>query len=242
MRRFVRVVAIVLLLLATALLASSVGVVMPRSFRAVGPDGAPAEAWVAYVYQGHRFGSVLSVPWGRPGGIALSDAGGEVRLPMLVYLKAPLDGWLHHEVRMIHAPTLHATLHEYGSEGGAILTIPDNTGDPDAWRHTLDEIYSLVAYDLALGDQERYAVEPDMVRKLARQVVDEYRTMMATHGETPRTIPENIPGHFQFASEEDRAEWREQMRLEIEREPTWGIHLLRHYASRIAELEEMFGL
>jgi hypothetical protein len=240
MRRFVRTVAIVLLLLATALLASSVGVVMPRSFRAVGPDGASAEAWVAYVYQGYRFGLVLSVPWGRPGGIALSDVSGGVRLPMLVYLKAPLDGWLHHEVRMIHAPTLHTTLHEHEPEEGAILTIPDNTGDPDAWDHALGEIYSLVAYDMTFDG--RYAVEPETARTLARQVVDDYRALLATHGDRPREIPAEIAGHLQFASDQDRAEWQEQIRREIEREPTWGAHLERRYARRIAELEEMFGL
>jgi hypothetical protein len=241
MKRFVRIVAVVLLLLAAGLLASSVGVVMPRSFRVVGPTGAPATAWAAYDYEGQRLNFVGSLVWDRPGGIVRADDNGAIRLPMLVYLKAPLDGWLTHRVRLIHTPALHATLHEHRPAGGTALKFQDYTAAPAAWGHTFDEIYSLVAYDLMLSTHERYAVEPKTVKELARLVVDDYRALLAAHGETPRIVPEDIPGHLQFASDEDRAEWRERMRREIEREPTWGAYLERRYAKRIAELEITFG-
>jgi hypothetical protein len=242
MRRFVRIMAIVLLLLATALLASSVGVVMPWSFRVAGPDGAPAKAWVVFAHEGNHVHFAESLDWRRPGGILKSDASGIVQLPLVIYLKPPLDDWVRHKVQTIFVPALHATVHEHRADDGAVLTIPDNTGNPNAWDHALGEIYSLVAHDMAPGEHKRYKVAPDMARTLARMVGDDYHALLAAHGGKPRTIPEDIPGHFQFASEEDRAEWREQMRLEIEDEPTWGAYLERRYAKRIAELQEMFGL
>jgi hypothetical protein len=234
--------AAILLLLAAGLLAASVGVVMPRSFRVAGPDGVPVAAWVAYVYEGQRYNFVDPLSWRRPGGVVEADEEGTIRLPLLVHLKAPLDGWLRHEVRLIHAPALHATLHEHRPDDGAALTIPDYTAAPAAWDHTLGEIYSLVAYDIAFGHQEIYAVEPEKVRSLARLVVEDYRALLASHDSRPRAISGEIPGHLQFASEQDRAEWREQMRQEIESEPTWGAYLERRHARRIAELEERFGL
>ena len=100
----------------------------------------------------------------------------------------------------------------------------------------------MLANDVGFGEGEHYAVAPETAVALTRAVVRDYRSFLRIHADTRREIPEEIPGHFQFASDQDRAEWREQMRLEIEREPTWGAYLGRRYASRIAELEEMFGL
>lgn len=242
MRRLVRVMAAILLLLAAGLLAASVGVVMPRSFRIVGPTGGPAVAWVAYAYEGQRFNFVDSLNWSRPGGIVEADAEAAVRLPMLIYLKAPLNGWLHHDIRLIHVPALHATLHEHWPADGAVLSIPDNTDNPAAWDHALGEIHALATADMIFGTHEHRAVDPDTARTIARRIVDDYRALLAAHGDQPREIPEDIPGHLQFASEADHAEWREQMRREIEREPTWGVYLKRRYARSIAELEKEFGL
>jgi hypothetical protein len=241
MKRFVRILVILSLLLAVALLASSLGVVMPRSFQVVGPDGAPAETWVAYVYRGYRLNFVHPVAWTRTGGIVRSDGQGVVQLPKLVYLKMPLDGWLRLDVQTIYAWALHATLNEHSPDDGAVLTIPDNTADPAAWDRALGEIHSLVAYDLVFGGHERYAVEPETVGTLVRQLVDDYRALLALHGGRQRLLPREIPGHLQFASDHDRAEWREQIRREIERDPTWGAYLKRRYAKTIPKLEEMFG-
>lgn len=130
MRRFIRILAIIFLALAAALLASSLGVVMPRSFQDVGPDGAPAETWVAYVYRGYRLNFVDSISWTTTGGIVRTNGQGVVHLPMLVYWKVPFDGWLRHDVRTIYAPALHATRNERLPDNGAVLTIPDNTADP----------------------------------------------------------------------------------------------------------------
>ena len=66
------------------------------------------------------------------------------------------------------------------------------------------------------------------------------RALLAAHGNRPREMPAETPPHLQFGSDQDRAEWRERIRLDIERDPTWGAHLERRYARRIAELEEMF--
>lgn len=242
MKRFVRVMAAVLLLLAAGLLAASFGVVMPRSFRIAGPTGAPAVAWVAYAYEGQRFNFVDSLGWSRPGGVVEANAEGAIRLPMLVYPKAPINGWLRHDIRLIHVPALHATLHEHWPADGAVLSVPDNTDNPAAWDHALGEINALVTAGMAFDGHERHAIEPGTARTFARLVANDYRALLEAHGETPRTIPEDIPGHLQFASEADRAEWREQMRREIEREPTWGVYLKRRYARSIAELEKEFGL
>ena len=241
MKRFVRILVILLLLLAAALLASSLGVVMPRSFQVVGPDGAPAETWVAYVYRGYRLNFVHPVSWTRVGGIVRSDGQGVVHLPKLVYLKMPLDGWLHHDVQMIDAWALHATSKDRLPDDGAVLTIPDNTADPAAWDRALGEIHSLAAYDLVYGGYGRYAVEPETVGTLARQVVDDYRALLALHGGRRRELPKEIPTHLQYASDNDRAAWRERMRRDIERDPTWGAYLERRYARTMAKLEEMFG-
>ncbi len=242
MKRFVRVMAGILLLLAMMLLASSVGVVMPWSFRLVGPDGAPAVAWVAFVHEGRHVHFAASLNWRRPGGILKSDASGVVHLPLVIYLKPPLDDRVRHKIQTIFVPALHATLHEHMPADGSIMRVPDHTSDPVAWDHTLEELYSLLAYDVGFGESEHYAVAPETAVALARTVVRDYRAFLRIHADTRRKIPEEIPGHFQFASDQDRAEWREQMRLEVEREPTWGAYLGRRYASRIAELEEMFGL
>jgi hypothetical protein len=125
---------------------------------------------------------------------------------------------------------------------GEVLAIPDNSADPEAWAHALDEVYSLVVYDISLAEHSRYDVEPEMTKRLARLAVDEYRALLAAHGNRRRQIPTDIPSHLQFASEADRAEWRARMRREIEREPTWGEHIRRRYAARMGDLEASFGL
>jgi hypothetical protein len=242
LRRFVGIAAIVLSLLAAGLLAAMVGVVMPRTFRVVGPDGAPAEAWVAFVHEGNHVHYAASLDWRRPGGLLHSDASGIVQLPLVIYLKPPLEGWVRHKVQMIFAPSLHATQHEQLPADGEIIQVLDYTADPAAWDHALDEIYSLVANDMTSNRHRRYAVDSGTVRTFARLVVDDYRAFMATHGDRQREVSLDIPGHLQFASEEDRAEWLGQMRREAELEPTWGIYLERRYARRIADLENMFGL
>jgi len=233
---------IVLLLLAAGLLAATVGVVMPRTFRVVGPDGAPAEAWVAFVHEGNHVRYAASLDWRRPGGLLHSDASGIVQLPLVIYLKPPLEGWVRHKVQTIFAPSLHATLHEQLPADGETIRVPDYTGDPAAWDHALGEIYSLVANDMTSNGHGRYAVEPGTARALAHLVVDDYRAFLAAHGDRQRKVSRDIPRHLQFASEEDRAEWQEQMRRNVELEPTWGIYLERRYAMRIAELENRFGL
>jgi hypothetical protein len=241
MKRFVRILVILFLLLMAALLASSFGVVMPRSFRVVGPDGAPVEAWVAHDYRGYRLNFVHPLSWTRMGGIVRSNGQGAVELPKLVYLKLPLDGWLRHDVQMIYAPALHATLNEHLPDDGAVLTIPDNTADPAAWDRALGEIHSLVAYDLVFGGHERFAVEHETVGTLARQVAADYRAFLALHGGRQRELPTEMPRHLQYASDHDRTEWWEHMRRDIARNPTWGAYLERRYAKTVAKLEEMFG-
>ena len=242
MKLSLRVAAILLLFCAAIMLAASVGVVMPRTFRVVGPDGGPAEAWVTFVHEGNHVHYGESLDWRRPGGLLHSDASGTVRLPLVIYLKPPLEGWVRHKVQTIFAPLQHTTLHEQQPADGGIIGIPDHTGDPVAWDHALDEIYALVANDMTSNGHGRYAVEPATLRAFARAVVDDYRAFLATHGDRQREVFLDIPGHLQFASEEDRAEWQEQMRREVEQEPTWGAYLERRYASRIAELENMFAL
>lgn len=242
MRRFVHIAAIVLLLSAAGLLAATVGVVMPRSFKVVRPDGAPTEAWVAFVHEGNHVHYGASLDWKRPGGILKSDTGGIVELPLVIYLKPPLERWVRPKVQTIFAPPLHATLHDQLPADGETIRVPDYTGDPAAWDHALGEIYSLVANDMTPNGHGRYAAEPGTARALARLVVDDYRAFLAAHGDRQREVSSDIPRHLQFASEEDRTEWQEQMRREVELEPTWGIYLERRYAMRIAKLENMFGL
>ncbi|MDH5557017.1 MAG: hypothetical protein OEZ03_06680 [Alphaproteobacteria bacterium] len=242
MRRFVRVMAIILLPLAMGLLAASVGVVMPRSFRVIGPDGDGAYVWVAYVYAGAQRNFTYSHSWRRPGGFIESDETGTIHLPSLIYLKSPFDEWLHHEIRTMHAPALHSTLHEHRPASSETLTFPDYTHNPTAWNHALDEIHALAAYDMTLDKHDRYTMEPDTARRIAQLVADDFHALLATHGETPRTVPEGIPGHLQFASDADRAEWREQMRREIEINPTWRDYLKQHRARSIAALEIKYGL
>ena len=241
MRRFVRIMAGVLLLLAAGLLAVSVGVVMPWTFRVAGPDGTPATAWVAFVHEGKHVHFAASLDWTRPGGLLKSDADGIVQLPLVIYLKPPLDDWVRHRVQTIFAPALHAILHEQSPEDGATVRLPDHTGDPEAWDHTLEELYSFLAYDMGFGESGRYEVGPEAMRELAHLAVAEYYELMATHGDTQRVVPEDLPGHLQFASREDRDAWREEMRREIEMEPTWSAYLQRRYGGPIAELEERFG-
>lgn len=224
------------------MLASSVGVVMPRSFRVVGPHGMPAAAWVAFVHEGNHIHYAASLAWRQPGGLLKSDSSGVVELPMVIYLKPPLEVWVRHKVQTIFVPALHATIHGHSPAEGETIRVPDHTGDPVAWDHAFGELYALVAHGLAPGGHRLYAVGPDMARALARVVVEDYHALLATHGERRREIPGEIPGHLQFASEEDQVEWRERMRREIELEPTWGIYLERRYASRIAELQDRFGL
>lgn len=242
MKPTIRIMAIVLLLFAAGLLAASIGLVMPRGFSVAGPTGAPTRAWAAYTYEGTRFNFVDSLSWTRKGGIVDSGPGGGLRLPFLLYAKAPMDGWLAHDIQLVHAPALHSTIHERHPADGAVLEMPDNSADPQAWMHTLDEIYSLVAYQIAFAENSPYVITPGMAEELARRVVDDYRVLLATHGDRRRDLPSEIPGHLQFASEQDRKDWRARMRQEIEREPTWGMYLKRRYAGRIAELEEQFGL
>ena len=241
MRRFVHIFAGLLLLLAAGLLAASVGVVMPWSFRVARPDGAPAKVWVAFVHEGNHVHLTASLDWLRPGGLLKSDADGIVQLPLVIYLKPPLDNWVRHRIQIVYAPALHATLHENMLEDGATILVPDHTRNPEAWDHTLNELYSLLAYDMGFGKSERYAVAPEMVAALARAVVQEYHTLLQTHADAHRKMPD-LPGHLQFASEKDHDAWGEQVRREIEKEPNWGAYLKRRYARRIAELEDMFGL
>jgi len=240
-KRFVRILVIVSLLLAVALLASSVGVVMPRSFRVVGPDGTPAAAWVAYVYRGHRLNFVDSISWTRTGGIVHGDRDGVVRLPALFYFKRPLDGWLHHDVRTIYAPAQHATLNNHRPEDGAVLKVSDNTADPAAWDGALRAFYSLIAYDLVYARPARYAVAPETVATLVRLLAADYRALLAMHDGRRRAMPTEVPPHLRHAPEHDRAAWREQVRRQIEREPTWGAYLERMYAGHIAKLEAKVG-
>lgn len=241
MRPYIRIVTVALALLSVAMLVASVGAVMPRSFRVIGPDGMPLPVWVAYRYEAGDYGLLFSAAWGRPGGIAESDTDGIVRLPMRIYLKAPLDRWLRHEVDLVHAPSLHSTLHGIEMADGATVTMADNRSDPEAWEHSLGEIHGFVKRAAAIGPARQYWLDHGTTMKLARIVASEYRLLLEAHGDRPRQMPTEIPGHFQFASEADRAAWQEQVRQQIEREPSWRHYLERRYGQPVGEFEERFG-
>ena len=252
MRRFVRIAKAILLLLAAGLLAASVGVVMPRTVRVVGPDGAPVEAWAAYHYTGYRFNFVDSIQYSRTGAIVKSDADGELRLAGKIYWRFPFDGWLGHRVDLLYAPALHSAIQYplaadpfprlFGRSGDGKTLFPvDQTDDPEMWGRSLDGLYSFVRYDLMSEPTRKVYVTRATVDTLARQAVADYRAFVKTHAATPRAVPTMGMDWLQYQTEAEREATLARIREDLAREPLWGPYLEQSWGKKIAELERKTG-
>ncbi len=252
MRRSVRIAKSILVLLVAGLLAASIGVVMPRTVRVVGPDGAPVEAWAAYHYSGYRFNFVDSIRYSRAGAIVRTDADGELRLAGKIYWRFPLDGWLAHRVDMLYAPALHSAIHYplaaapfprlFGRSGDGKTLFPvDQTGDPEMWGRSLDGLYSFVRYDLMSEPARKVSVTRATVDTLARQVVADYRAFVKTHAATPRTAPTMGMEWLQGRTEAEREAALARIREDLAREPLWGPYIERTWGGQIADLGRQIG-
>ncbi|MDH3230534.1 MAG: hypothetical protein OEN55_12145 [Alphaproteobacteria bacterium] len=252
MKRIRRLAVKILLGLAAIGVVASVGVVMPRTVRVVGPDGAPVEAWAAHYYHGYRFNFVHPIEYFRPGAIVKTDADGNFRLPARIYLRVPLDGWLGHQIDLLYAPALHsATLYplaarpiprifERSGDGGT-LRLVDQTGDPEIWARNLDSLYSFVRYDLMSERARKVSVTPEAVDALARQVIAEYRAFAETHAAMPRTVPTMGMDYLEYQPAAEREAILARIRDDLAREPLWGPYIERSRGRRIAELERKIG-
>jgi len=227
---------------------ASVGVVMPRTIRVTGPDGAPVEAWAAYHYLGYRFGLVESLSYSHAGAIARTDADGNLRLPGTIYLHLPIDGWLRHRIDLLYAPGLHAateyplaadpTPRNFSRSGdGGTIRLADRTDDPEMWMRGFDRLFAFVRYDLMGGMPRDVTAGLRNVDALARQVMADYRAFLERHAKTRRTVPTIGTGHLQYMPEAEREATIARIRADLAREPLWGPYVERVWSDRIAELE-----
>ena len=252
MKRFGPLTVKILLGLVAIVMVASVGVVMPRTVRVVGPDGAPVEAWAAYHYAGHRFNFVDSIGYSRPGAIAWTGADGNLRLSGKIYLRFPLDGWLDHRIDLLYAPALHTAIpyplaadpvpriFERSDDDGT-LRLVDHTGDPELFERSLDRLFSLVRYDLMSGRAGKFSVTAQTTDALAKQVVGEYRAFAENHAATPRTMPTMGMEYLQYQPDAEREAVLTRLREDLAREPLWGPYMERAWGRRIAELERKIG-
>lgn len=252
MKRLRRVTLILVIGLIAIGAATSVGVVMPRTVRIVGPDGTPVEAWAAYHYDGYRFGLVETLTYTRAGAIARPDPDGNLHLPGRIYLRLPIDGWLGHRIDLLYAPNLHAAI-SYPlaadpssrsfsrSDDGGTISLADRTDDPEMWMRDFDTLFAFVRYDLLGGWQRKIAAGPQEVDHIARQVIDDYRAFLEHHAATPRATPTIGMEYLQYLPEAEREVTLARVREGLAREPLWGPHVERTWDKRIAELERKTG-
>lgn len=246
--RIRRLTAIIVLGLVAIGAIASVGVVTPRTIRIVGPDGAPVEAWAAFHYEGYRFGFVETLVYSGTGAIARTDADGNLSLPGKIYLRLPLDGWLHHRIDLLYAPALHAaTVYPLAadpfprmfdrSEDGGSIRLADWTRDPEMWMRGFDSLFSFVRYDLIGGAPRKVAARRQTADALAEQTIADYRAFLERHAATPRTVPTIGMDHLQYAPEAERDATLARIRDGLAREPLWGPYVERVWRKRIAEME-----
>lgn len=252
MKRFRRLTLIFLLALAAIGLIASVGVVMPRTVRLLGPDGAPANAWIAYYYEGYRFNLVDTISYSRPGGITRTDGDGTVRLAGKLYLHVPLDGWLRHRVILLSAPDLHVSARvQFDGAGsgdavdvlddGALLQLADLAGRPEERAQGLNDLYAFVRYQLMTEEPRHVTATAETVAALAQQVITEYRSLIETHARTSRGMPTIGMDYLQYQPATEREAILARIREDLAREPLWGPYLERIWSRRIAELERQIG-
>lgn len=252
MSRFRRLVLILLIGLVALGAIASAGVVMPRTVRAVGPDGAPVDVWIAYYYEGYRFNLVDTISYSRPGAIARTNADGALRLAGTFYWRFPLDGWLRHRVILLSAPTLHVSRRvqfdgaasdevvEVVGEG-TVLRLADLADRAEDRAQGLNDLYSFVRYHLMSDESRLVAAAPETVAALARQVVVEYRDLIETHAQTPRRMPTRGLSYLQYQPAAEREATLARIREDLAREPLWGPYLERIWHRRVGELELEIG-
>lgn len=247
-----RLTAKILLGLILAGTIASVGVVMPRTIRVVGPDETPIEAWAAYHYEGSRFNFADSIAYRRPGALVKTDGDGNLRLAGTIYLHFPLNGWLSPRIDLLYAPELHGVvafplaadpavrIFERSTDGRT-LRLADQTGDPELWALSLERLISFVRYDLMGRAPHDTAVDPGTVDVLANQAIADYRSFVERHAATPRTIPTIGVDHLNYASEAEREATLARIRAGLAREPFWGPYMQRIWGQRIFDLEQSLG-
>lgn len=233
-------------------LGAQVGWAPSERFTVLRPDGTPAAgAVVAFHYRGYRFNLVDSIDYERSGRIVRADARGVVELPDRLYLKGPLDGYLEPWIDLLYDPGVHFAFeagdYELGRDGilavragGRELVVADRTESPAAWERSLEELFSLVAYDLVYsalnGHELEIAASEAEMRELVDALGGEYRSFLARHRETARELPPR-DAYFESLPAADRERLEARIRADLEREPLWGPYLERRWPDRLEQLD-----
>jgi hypothetical protein len=248
-----RRLAVAALVAAAALAAATqVHVTLPRTLLLVGPDGKPlAEAWVGYHFRGHRFATVQSNTWDRPGELARTEDG-EMALPLRVHLRSwPLATGPEPVIDLVYVPRLHNATGPLGDDGragrvtvnGDRLVVADLGNDPEAWLASLQMLYGFVAYEvLAEGDGPWSHVRPGTVTDLANALAAESLAFRRQWGSVARG-PAHAPPHLEAGSAE-RTAWEMGSAAELAGAPLWGDRLgarwhedLLYLRARVADRE-----
>lgn len=240
MKRLLRIFGYALFGLGLLLAVRSVDVTLPRTITVPGPDGAPQEAFAAWYYVGYRLSFVHPVKWTRPGGVARSNAAGEIRLPWTIALKSPFDGGLEHAIEMIYVPALHEARRLSDPAEAGRVTWTGRGGDPEAWERSLEALHGFIAYRAVHGARERFGVTSEMADELIGLLRTEYDALIRAHARTPRAMPPD-PAHLRYLDDAGRTAWRHKMARDIAEYPLWGPWIERRWAGRIAELESQLA-
>lgn len=220
----------------------------------VDESGRPASgAYVRYHYDGSLLNPVHPVTYVARGSVIVrADAGGRVRIPGRLHLRAPLP--LSTPPRLfldhVYVPRLHNAFGPIG-EGTASrpgvftlddrrehVTIFDVSTEPEQWEASLRSLYGCILGTLspvgsmapaAPGDRQTLA----HARELIGHLRGEHAAFLGRYGETRRERP---PAP-QWLSEQELQRWREQTDAHLAREPLWGPYVERMWRGNLKALE-----
>ena len=176
---------------ALALLAASVHVTPARTLRVVTGDDAPLPgSWVAYHFRGHRFATVQSNVFERPGEILRAGDDGAVRLAARLHFRLwPFDRGPERVLDLVYAPALHNATRLEGAtagHGGALgidgdrLVVADLTEEAGGRRETVEALHGFLRYDLLGNHGDRWpAAGTDTVDALIEALARETAAYVA---------------------------------------------------------------
>jgi hypothetical protein len=221
---------------------------LPRTVRVVDAAGRPLHgALLAYHFRGHRWATVQSLTWERPGQILRADEEGNVELPLRAHLRLwPLETGPERTIDLVYVPALHNAVAPLGhgrpgrvDVDGDRLVVADLAGDPDTWADSLAQLYSFLRYDLLGNHRDRWRRgSPETVEDLANGVAAEYVAFQRAWGATPRRPPAP-PAHLQLASAGDREAWERATAADLAYAPTWGLHMSTRWEDSLRELRRV---
>jgi hypothetical protein len=235
-----------LMLVFAVMLIASISVNCGRTLSVSDVNGAPLPgAYVVYHLEGTTYAAVEALTYqATPIEVLRTDGSGRVVIPWSVHAHWPLiQGGPGIAVDLIYAPALHNGLawivrgvavsrpHEFDvSEDLTAVRLDDVSADPARWQGTLMNLSSVLS---RLTSQEmRGERAPALLDDLIEAFGNEYRALIARHGETLRPLPE-MPEAVRSATDQEKTAWQAMVARDLAERPRWGDEFKRRFATEI---------